>query len=87
MSTVKAYPCIGGPLAGQYATTRDFEGSSLFLNSIDNGDGEGIYSHLRREYLAYNSNSRGDNSVGGFPPSIVWIHQSVLKPIIAARER
>lgn len=68
-----AYPVIGGPLDGQYATTFDFYN-------------DGIYHHLTREYFEYNS-AFGSRSKIGARPSMVIIHSSVLRPLIAPRNR
>jgi hypothetical protein len=92
--TILAYPCIGGPLAGQHATTVDFQaGSSRFLGS-DDGDPGGMYAHLASEYIAYNQGSvpgmrygRRGKRIGQFPPSMVFVHQSLLKPLKRASER
>ncbi len=76
---MKAYYCVGGPLDGEYATSKDFHG-----NWETNEDG--MYSHLRKEYAAYNSSGwsyvpQGDKC------SRLWIHKDYLKPGISPRGR
>jgi hypothetical protein len=82
-----AYPCIGGPLDGEYATTDDFEkptdekyrGNSWFREG-------GMYGHLADDYAEFN-NSRGGRKVIGGEPSMVFIHRALLKPLVAPRNR
>jgi len=76
-----AYPCIGGPLDGLYATTQDFYGASSWSDRD-----EGIYHHLRNEYYEYNSGYGARKRIGGHP-SMVFIHKSLLKPLISPKDR
>jgi len=69
-----AYPIIGGPLDGQYAITDDFYH-------------DGIFANVEREYIDYNCASHGGKTIGSNPPSMLWIHKSLLKPIISGRDR
>jgi hypothetical protein len=76
-----AYPIVGGPLDGQHALTEDFE-------SGWRGEPEGMYYHLRSEYIEFNAaGGTGRKRAGGFPPSMIYVHKSVLKPLLAGRER
>lgn len=68
-----AYPCIGGPLDGEYATTSDFYC-------------DGMYAHLDREYEEYNA-ARATRRVLGAQPSMVFIHKAALKPLARPAER
>jgi hypothetical protein len=70
-----AYPVIGGPLDGESATTADFE------------DKGGMYEHLAREYHQFNSASgRSAKRIGGYP-SMIFLHTSLIRPLIAPRDR
>lgn len=73
-----AYPCVGGPLDGEYATTEDFRTW---------GDNPGMYTHLTREYHEYNYTVATRKRVGSFPPSMIFIHVSLLKPLARPRDR
>jgi hypothetical protein len=83
-----AYPVIGGPLDGYSATTDDFHsgqgkpGDSWFRE-------DGMYMHLANEYMEYNGAHGGYRSkrVGGFPPSMIYVHKSLLRPLISGRTR
>lgn len=70
-----AYPIVGGPLDGEHAVTADFE------------DRSGMYSHLSDQYVIYNCSSGGSKRIGGFPPSMIWIHRDLLKPLASPRDR
>ena len=97
-----AYPCIGGPLDGEYATSEDFHGyrpinpetKKPYRYGETPPDGryswqrdEGMYAHLKHEYVEYNGSGGGSKRVGGFPPTMVYIHKSVLKPLQSPRKR
>lgn len=87
MSKLLAYPCIGGPLAGQYATSTDFIGGSRFIGGVDDPT-EGMYGHLAGEYTRYEWPAlAGPYNEGDFPPKVVYIHQSMLKPTKKAGDR
>ena len=89
MTTLLAYPCIGGPLAGEYATAQDFYGGSRFLSSNpDDGLGSGRHAHYAGEYTPYEWPAfTGPYDAGDFPPKRVYLHQSVLKPTLKAGDR
>lgn len=82
-----AYPCVGGPLDGEHVLTDDFYEES--------GKPEyswyrpaGLYPHLRTEYVEYNcAGGSGRKKIGGFPPTMIYVHKSLLKPLISGRER
>lgn len=69
-----AYPVIGGPLDGESATTADF-------------GREGMYEHLAREYREFNAASGRSSKRIGASPSMVFLHTSLLRPLIAPRDR
>jgi hypothetical protein len=71
----KAYYCVGGPLDGQYATTADFYTYAWGDNPV------GMFAHLDGEYSQFNN--------GGYASgcSMVWLHKSLLKPPIKAKDR
>lgn len=69
-----AYPVIGGPLDGESATTADFAR-------------EGMYEHLAREYREFNAASGRSSKRIGASPSMVFLHTSLLRPLIAPRDR
>ena len=76
-----AYPCIGGPLDGQYATTDDFyrgwgKPEDKYYRP------EGMYSHLSQEYCEYNAAYRHSKYT-----SMIFIHVSLLKNKNSARKR
>jgi len=72
-----AYPIIGGPLDGEHAITDD-------MSSY----GEALYKEVAREYVEFNAaGGSGGKRIGGFPPSMIYVHKSVLKPLISARTR
>jgi hypothetical protein len=83
-----AYPCIGGPLDGQHALTSDFEkptaekfrGNSWFREG-------GMYGHLADEYLEYNSSRSGAKRQGGWPPSMVFLHKTIVPALGVPSER
>ena len=84
--TLLAYPCIGGPLAGQYATSQDFLGGSRFLG----GPSESArHEHLAGEYIPFEWGALTGHrpAEGDFPPNRVYIHQSMLKPVKKAGDR
>jgi hypothetical protein len=71
-----AYPIIGGPLDGEHAITDDM---STY--------GDALYKDAAHEYFEFNGAGRGRKRVGGFPPTMIYVHKSLLKPLISARER
>jgi hypothetical protein len=81
MSGKRAYPIIGGPLDGFHALTSDFysgygkEGDEYYSPA-------GMYCHLDDEYVEYNCASRRRHA-----PSMIFVHKSVLKPLISPKER
>ena len=83
---MKAHVCIGGPLDGEFATGADFHGG---YEKVDGRNDykkpiEGMYEHLKNEYHQFNNAGRAWNRTGS---NVVWIHTSVLKGSIPARER
>jgi hypothetical protein len=80
-----AYPIIGGPLDGEYATTDDFYPERGKPDSYYYRPG-GLYGHLDREYAEFNAASGGNKKLGG-SPTMVFIHKSLLKPLISPRDR
>lgn len=86
---MKAYPCLGGPLDGQFASTKDFvvERYSQITNFVSGkviADGfigkihhpAGQYSRYRGEYFRFNCGERRG------PTTMVWLHRDLLrKPI------
>lgn len=85
--TLLAYPVIGGPLAGEYATAYDWTGESRFLGG-GLPEGEGPLAPYASEYTLFEAPSiRGPFAAGDFPPKRVYVHQSLLKPTKRASER
>ena len=98
-----AYPCIGGPLDGEHATTEDFYGyrpinpetKKPYRWNERQPDGrysferdEGMYAHLKNEYVEFNgSGGGGRKRIGMFPPSMIFVHKSLLKPTESPRKR
>lgn len=102
-----AYPCVGGPLDGEHATTDDMRPTLIALRDIyytGLGDPKkrgklayregdvvregGLYGRVADEYVEYNQASgRGSKRIGGFPPTMIYVHKSLLKPLISARDR
>lgn len=79
----KAYPCIGGPLDGQHAATEDFyQGSPEKFREHSWFREGGMYGHLADEYASYNASGRSRRG-----PSMIFVHTSLLKPLISARDR
>lgn len=98
---MKAHICIGGPLDGKFAISKDFEdaprhweypeGESPRFGPNGNGreviDGPaGMYNHLRDDYVQYNISVRS-SWVPKNAPSMVWLHKDLLKPSKSPRER
>lgn len=87
MTVLLAYPCIGGPLAGKYATSTDFIGGGRFLSSELHGV-PGRYERYAGEYTPYEWPAfTGPYEAGDFPPKRVYLHQSILKPALKAGDR
>lgn len=68
-----AYPCLRGPLDGEYATTKDFET-------------EGMYAHLAGQYVQYNSAGYRGRRIGGHP-SAIYVWAEGLPALISPRNR
>lgn len=84
--TELAYPCIGGPLAGTYATASDFVGGFRFLGREVQTPAR--FEHYADQYTPYEWPAfTGPYAAGDFPPKRVYIHQSVLKPTKKAGDR
>lgn len=78
----KAYPCIGGPLDGLYAASED-----MYPEIVARDDGRvlregGMYGHIGDEYIEYNAANSSSRT-----PSMIFVHTSLLKPVISARAR
>lgn len=85
-----AYPIVGGPLDGKHAITDDFsQYYQKYESDVWPKDmGAGIYKHLADEYVEYNiAGGARSKKVGSFPPSMVYIHKSLLKPLISPKDR
>jgi len=93
--SVKAYPCIGGPLDGKHAVTSDFysamrrfsNGAMSILVSDDTVLPSefvpaGMYAHLSDQYFRYNSAGRYRQGA-----SMVFIHVSLLQQSIKPKDR
>lgn len=84
----KAYPIIGGPLNGLHATTDDMYADLVAVRDYGKykkGDiirEGGMYGHVGNEYQEYNNASRNSKS-----PSMIFVHESCLAPVISAKER
>lgn len=79
----RAYPCVGGPLDGEHACTDDFvRGTPEKYRGVSWFSEPGMYAHLRDEYIEYNAARRSSKQ-----PSMVFVHTSLLKPVISARQR
>ena len=78
--SVKAYPCIGGPLDGKHAVTADFY-REFGKPEYRYWNPAGMYSHLSDQYHAYNN--AGTSKFA----SMVFIHVSLLKQSIKPSER
>lgn len=65
-----SYPCVGGPLDGQYALTTDFYSSG---------------KHHGKGYAEYNQAGGGRNRVGS-SPSMIFVHESKLLPLRSGRD-
>ncbi len=75
-----AWPCIGGPLDGKYAVPLDFYTTHW-------ADRErGRYAEYDNEYETFNSAGGGYKRIGGHP-TMVFIHKSLLRPMIRGRDR
>jgi len=75
-----AWPCIGGPLDGKYAVPLDFYDSHWADRK------RGRYAEHQGEYEMYNGASGGYKRIG-HRPTMVFIHRSLLKPMIRGRDR
>jgi hypothetical protein len=87
-----AYPCVGGPLDGEYATTDDMIPTMIAARDYGKwkkGDiirEGGLYGHIAHEYHEYNA-SHGSAKKIGSKPSMIFIHNSLLKPLISPKDR
>lgn len=80
-----AYPVIGGPLDGQYAIVDDFKTTSGKPGETWYREG-GIYGHLAKEYHEFNAGHGGRKVIGGFP-SMVFLHDSLCRPLARPKDR
>lgn len=69
---MKAYYCVGGPLDGEYATSKDFYGDWRTKE-------KGMYAHLYKQYSQF-------NGCGG-RCTMLWIHVDLMKPGINPKNR
>lgn len=84
---MKAYICIGGPLNGQHATSKDFAPQRMVFNKSNPNTWNSTYAnssintmskpagrhfYLKDQYLQYNCGKRG------MACSMVWLHISLL---------
>jgi hypothetical protein len=87
-----AYPCIGGPLDGEYATTDDMRPTHIAARDYGKwkkGDvitEGGLYGNIAADYFEFNSAHGRAKRIGAFP-SMIFVHRSVLKPLISPKER
>lgn len=83
---MKAHICIGGPLNGEFATSKDFYGE---WDPVVIKRYEGMYNHLRAEYVQFNNASRPYNTGqhGRHRAQVAWIHIDCLPPSISPRNR
>lgn len=88
---MKAHPCIGGPLDGEFATDGDFHGYHEKMPGTQRNDYtkpiEGMYEHLRHEYVPYNISTRSHMRGKKGRANVVYVHDSINKFSIAARKR
>jgi hypothetical protein len=92
---MKAHICIGGPLDGMFATSKDFE-QRVVANRAGGGydigyvfrEG-GMYGHLHNEYVQFNNASRPYHvgKHGRKRAQVAWIHIDILKPSISPKDR
>lgn len=88
---MKAHPCIGGPLDGLYATNGDFHGfhekvPGTRRNDYSKPTIEGMYAHLKGEYVAYNISARAllRRKERG---NVVYVHDSVNRASVVPSRR
>lgn len=72
---MKAHPCIGGPLDGEFAMYHDFWQTN-----------NGIYAHMRDEYVQFN-NAHHESSSKKSRAAVAFIHVSKLPKSISPRDR
>lgn len=77
---MKAHICIGGPLDGEFATSKDLHGEW----SYPPGHIEGMYEHLQHEYHQFNNANRAFNKTGCH---VIWLHESLMQSSISPRKR
>lgn len=86
-----AYPCIGGPLDGEHATTVDFMRAQRKYNyetkEFIEVAPEGMYNHLATEYIEYNCAGGSSKTIGGWPPSMIFIHRDSLPALASPKDR
>jgi hypothetical protein len=75
---VKAHICIGGPLDGEFASSRDFHGKWQYPEPRE----EGMYEHLARDYVEFHNASSSRKRA-----AVCWIHISLLPLPKAMRDR
>lgn len=68
---MKRYLCIGGPLNGERANRKDFDEKFIWRGQVTVPEGN---------FVAYKDEYHPYNSANGFPPSMIWIHRSLLVP-------
>lgn len=88
----KAYPCIGGPLDGEFATTGDFEGDYPYVKGTKRRDYdakriEGMYEHLASSYVQFNQAGNNWNKDTRRIPPMIWLHTGLLVLPVPPKER
>jgi hypothetical protein len=72
-----AWPIIGGPLDGKYAVPADF---------YRYGSDPGMYAEFAPAYEEFNCASGGYRRIGA-SPTMIFVFEELLKPMIRGRDR
>lgn len=72
-----AWPIIGGPLDGKYAVPADF---------YRYGSDPGMYAEFATAYVEFNCASGGQRKIGA-APTMIFVFEELLKPMIRGRDR
>lgn len=82
----KAHLCLGGPLDGEHAQGADFYGGYEKIPGTRRNDYskrvEGMYEHLRSQYVQFNTASHGYAK-----SDVVWIHRDLLTGSVSPKDR
>lgn len=74
MSYEKAYPCVGGPLAGMLVKRSEFQAPWKSANpSIPDLPPGPLHEH-KADYIEFNRADRRKNV-----PSMIWLHRPLLE--------